>query len=71
MNDWFLKILKEMIKNNYCLTKLPKMRIEREKSSVTEFTFKISIKKSVFEDVLTDEEKSLLWLEQDERNYYL
>lgn len=61
--EWFTKILKEMIKNKYTLVLLGKMKIVRQKDTMTTFNFSISITKSMFEDILTDEEKSVLWLE--------
>ena len=61
--DWLLNILKEMVKNRYTLTDLGKIKIMREKNSITDFNFSISIKKSVFESILSEEEKSMLWLE--------
>ena len=61
--DWLLNILKNMVKNQYTLTDLGKIKIMREKSNITDFNFSISIKKSVFEDILSEEEKSMLWLE--------
>ena len=61
--DWLLNILKEMVKNQYTLTDLGKIKIMREKNSITDFNFSISTKKSVFEDILSEEEKSMLWLE--------
>lgn len=67
-NDWFLNILRDMIKDKTTLVLLGKMKIIKEKSTMTAFNFSISINKSVFEDVLSEEEKGLLWLEgNDER----
>lgn len=65
-DDWFMKLLKEMIKNHYVFSDLGKMKITRDKSSLTTFNFSISINKSVFEDILSEEEKSMLWLENGE-----
>jgi len=64
--DWFFNLLKEMVKNNYTITDAGKIKILREKSSLTAFNFHIQINKSVFEDVLSEEEKAMLWLEGDE-----
>lgn len=63
--DWFLNILHEMVKNKYTIVNLHNMRIEREKSNLTEFVFTIYTSKKLFEDILTDEEKSMLWLGSD------
>ena len=65
-SDWFLHILREMIKGHTTLSVLGKMSILKEKDTLTDFNFKISIKKSVFEDILSEEEKSMLWLESDD-----
>ena len=62
--DWFLNILQEMIKNKYTLTNLGKMKIVRQKDSLTTFNFSLSIKKSLFEDILSEDEKGLLWMEE-------
>ncbi len=62
-DDWFIKTLKEMIKNKYTLMNLGEIKIVKQKSTHTTFNFSISINKSMFEDVLTEEEKSMLWLE--------
>lgn len=61
--DWLLTLLKEMVKNKYTMANLGKMKIFRDKSDLTSFHFDISINKSVFEDILSDEEKGLIWLE--------
>lgn len=61
--DWLLTLLKEMVKNQYTMADLGKMKIFRDKSDLTSFHFDISINKSVFEDILSDEEKGLIWLE--------
>lgn len=61
--DWFLNLLKDMIKNKSTMVNLEKIKIFREKSTLTQFNFSIAINKSVFEDVLSEEEKSMLWLE--------
>ena len=62
-NDWFLKLIRDMIKDHSTLVNLGKMQIMREKGTLTSFCFNITINKSVFEDVLSEEEKSMLWLE--------
>lgn len=66
--DWFLNILKDMIKNKHCMVDLNKIKIYRDKTSTTQFNFTISINKSVFEDVLSEEEKQMLWLEGSDSN---
>ena len=66
--DGLLSLLKEMVKNKYNYTNLGKIQITREKQSLTQFTFHIAINKSVFEDILSNEEKSLLWLEGSDSN---
>lgn len=63
--DWFLNTLYEMVKNKYTIVNLRNMRIEREKSNLTEFVFTIYINKKLFEDILSEEEKSMLWLGSD------
>lgn len=65
--DWFMKLLKEMIKNHYVFSDLGKMKITRDKSSLTTFNFSISINKSVFEDILSEDEKGMLWLEGSDK----
>ena len=66
--DWFLKIIREMIKKHSTLVNLGKIKIMREKDTLTGFHFNITISKSVFEDLLSEEEKAMLWLEgNDER----
>ena len=67
VNDWFLKTVREMIKNKYTLTKLPTIKIYREKDGLTTFNFSVSISKRIFEDLLSDDEKNMLWLEGDEQ----
>lgn len=62
-NDWFLKLIREMIKDHSTLVNLGKMKIMREKDTLTGFHFDITINKSVFEDLLSEEEKAMLWLE--------
>lgn len=62
--DWFIKIIREMIKNHYTLTNLGKIKIVRQPNTLTAFNFGISFKKSLFEDLLSEEEKSMLWLEE-------
>lgn len=64
-NDWFLKILREMIKNKYNVTKLPTLKIYREKDGLTTFNFSVIISKAIFEDILSEEEKATLWLGDD------
>lgn len=57
-----------MIKNKYTLYNLGKMKIFREKDGLTTFNFNISVNKSAFKDILSEEEKAMLWLEgNDER----
>lgn len=65
--DWLLKLLKEMVKNKYYMTNLGKIKIYRDKSSMTQFNFTISISKSVFEDILSEDEKGMLWLEGSDK----
>jgi hypothetical protein len=65
--DWLLKLLKEMVKNKYCMTDLNKIKIYRDKSSLTQFNFTILINKSVFEDILSEDEKGMLWLEESDK----
>lgn len=65
--DWLLKLLKEMVKNKYYMTNLNKIKIYRDKSSMTQFNFTISINKSVFEDILSEDEKGMLWLEGSDK----
>ena len=62
-NDWFLKLIREMIKDHSTLVNLGKMKIMREKDTLTGFHFDITTNKSVFEDLLSEEEKAMLWLE--------
>ena len=64
--DWFTNLLKEMIKNKYTMTNLGKFAILREKDGMTTFNFRVEIKKSLFMDILSDEEKSFTWLEEQE-----
>ena len=61
--DWFINLLKDMIKNKSTMINFGKIKIFREKNTMTQFNFSISINKSVFEDVLSEEEKAMLWLE--------
>lgn len=65
-SDWLFNLLREMIETKATLINLGKMQIQREKSSLTQFNFGISINKSVFEDLLTEEEKALTYLEKVE-----
>lgn len=64
--DWFTNLLKEMIKNKYAMTNLGKFVILREKDGMTTFNFRIEIKKSLFMDILNDEEKAFTLLEEQE-----
>ena len=61
--DWFLTILKDMIKNKSTMVDLGKIKIFKNKNTLTQFDFNILINKSVFEEVLSEEEKLMLWLE--------
>ena len=64
--DWFTNLLKEMIKNKYAMINLGKFVILREKDGMTTFNFRVEIKKSLFMDILSDEEKSFTLLEEQE-----
>lgn len=64
--EWFTNLLKEMIKKKYTMVNLGKFIILREKDGMTTFNFRIEIKKSLFMDILSDEEKALIWLEKQE-----
>ena len=62
--EWFTNLLKEMIKKKYTMVNLGKFVILREKDGMTTFNFRIEIKKSLFIDILSDEEKAFTWLEE-------
>ena len=64
--EWFTNLLKEMIKKKYAMVNLGKFIILREKDGMTTFNFRIEIKKSLFMDILSDDEKALTWLEEQE-----
>ena len=64
--EWFTNLLKEMIKKKYTMVNLGKFIILREKDGMTTFNFRIEIKKSLFMDILSDDEKALTWLEEQE-----
>ena len=65
---WFIKVLKEMIQKKIAVAMLGKMKIVRQPSTLTTFNFSISINKSAFEEILSEEEKQLLWLEEGGNN---
>ena len=65
VSDWFFKHIREMIKNDTTVTLLNKIRIEREKDGFGTFNFSVRIDKSLFEDLLSDNEKALLGLRGD------
>lgn len=68
-NDWFFNLLREMIKNRYCLTDLGLVKIERMKSSSDTFNFCVSVNKGLFEDILSEEEKNMLWMNENYRKW--
>lgn len=63
-DDWLTLILKNMIINKAVMVDLGKVKITRTSDDLKSFNFQISFYKSLFPDILTNEEKSTRWIEE-------
>ena len=64
-NDWFFNILRLMVEKHYALTDLGLVKIERMKSNDNRFNFCVSVNKGLFEDLLNEDEKAMLWANEE------